>query len=288
MSTLMKWLIMLLAWFLFSWLTFATCVRDACCIACDTGETTTEEITSPPTETEVARYPVESKLGYSAVTTTDQFTAWKDGILAQMEDGKLLEVEGLYYASETAPEGYDNMGLARADEAIKLLSEFIPADRMRPVARLVGDAPDNADNPISAAATRWRADDSNTNLEEEEVISISEDEKILLFPRASVEEIRNQEVNDYLDNLAEHLKANPNDRVQITGHASKTGASDVNMTLSRRRANRVMAMLTSRGVPEGQIDTAWKGDTQLADPGNTEAAHRRNRRAVIKLMRSGN
>lgn len=287
MSTLVKWLIMLLIWLVFSLLTFNFCVRDACCTACDSGETT-EEVTSPPEETSITRYPVDSKLGYAAVETTDQFAAWKDQILAQMEDGKILEVEGLYYASETAPDGYDNMGLARAAKTIDLLAEYIPRDRMRPVARLVGDNPEDAEAYFLAAGTRWVADDSTANLDEEEVISISDDEKIILFPNASAEEIRVEEVINYLDELAEHLKANPNDQVRVTGHASRVGDPEENMTYSRRRARRVKDMLTSRGVPEGQIETEWKGDTQLADPGTTEAAHRRNRRAVIKLMRSGN
>ena len=159
---------------------------------------------------------------------------------------------------------------------------------MRPVARLVGDNPEDAEGYFLAAGTRWVADDSTANLDEEEVISISEDEKIILFPNASAEEIRVEEVINYLNDLAEHLKANPNDRVRVTGHASRVGDPDENMTYSRRRARRVKDMLTSRGVPEGQIETEWKGDTQLADPGTTEAAHRRNRRAVVKLMRSGN
>ena len=283
MSTLVKWLIMLLVWFAFSWLTFTTCGTQRA--------TAEEEATTSPPTTEIpqTRYPIGSKLGYAAVDTTDLFSAWKDGILAQMEDGKVLEVEGLYYASETAPDGYENMGLARAAEAMALLGAFIPQDRMRAVARQAGEEPaENADGTFLSAATRWMADEAHTNLAEEEVITISDDERLLLFPNASAEEIRVEEVIAYLDELADHLKSNPGDRVQITGHASRVGDSEANMTFSRRRARRVQSMLTQRGVPEGQIDVAWKGDTQLADPGQTEAAHRRNRRASIKLVRSGN
>ena len=286
-TTLMKWLIMLVIWFLFSLATFNFCVRDVCCTDTNDG-TTTEETTSPPEETSTVRYPVDSQLGYTSVDTSAQFSAWKDQILAQMEDGKILEVEGLYYASEEAPEGYDNMGLARAQQTIDLLAPFIPAERMRPVARLVGDAPTDGDARFLSANTRWLADDSNTNLKEEEVISISEDEKIILFPRASSEEVSNQDVINYLDELATYLTAHPDDRVIITGHASKTGRSDVNMTLSRRRANRVKGMLTARGVSDSQIETQYKGDTQLRDDGDTDEAHRRNRRAELKLIRSGN
>lgn len=285
MSTLMKWLIMLLAWLAFSVITFRTCVKDSCCTACTT-EMTTEEVTPPPAETSITRYPVDSRLGFAEVETTDQFTAWKDAILAGMEDEKMLEVEGIYYASETAPDGYENMGLARAAKTIELLSEFIPKDRMRPVARLVENDSSLEDGGYFLAAnTRWQAD---SNVEEEEVISISEDEKIILFPNASAKPIEDAGVLKYLDDLAAHLNAHPDDKVMITGHASRTGLPEPNMGFSRDRAERVRDMLTDRGVNAGQISIAFKGDTQLRDSGTTEAAHRNNRRAEIKLTRSGN
>lgn len=280
MSTLVKWLIMLLVWFAFSWLTFTTCGTQK--------DTTEEATTSPPTEAPEKRHPVGSKLGEATIDTTDLFQAWKDKILAGMEDGKVLEVEGLYYGSETAPEGAENMGLARATEAMSLLGPYIPEDRMRQVARLVGDAPEEgADVPFLSVATRWMDDEAHVDLEAEEVITISDDERVLLFPNASAREIRVEEVIAYLDELAEHLKNSPEDRVQIVGHASRVGRAEQNVVFSRERANRVQKLLTQRGVSESQIDVSWKGDTQLADPGKTEAAHRRNRRASIKLVRAG-
>jgi OOP family OmpA-OmpF porin len=285
MSTLMKWLIMLLAWLAFSVITFRTCVKDSCCTAC-AAETQTEEVTPPPGDTSVTmRYPVESKLGIATVESTDKFTAWKDEIIAGMKDGEILEVEGTYYASEAAPDGMENMGLARAQNTINLLFEFIPKDRMRSVARLIQDDSDVGDGYFLAAKTRWVSDGNN---DAEEVISISEDEKIILFTNASAQEIRDAGVLSYLDDLAAHLKANTADKVQITGHASRTGKADDNMRFSRQRAERVRSMLTERGVNTGQITIDFKGDTQLRDSGNTEAAHRNNRRAELKLIRSGN
>lgn len=285
MSTLMKWLIMLLAWLAFSVITFRACVKDSCCIACN-AETQTEEVTPPPGDTSITmRYPVSSKLGTATVESTDKFAAWKDEIVAGMKDGQILEVEGIYYASEAAPEGMENMGLARAQNTIDLLSAFIPKDRMRPVARLVQDDSDVGDGYFLAAKTRWVTEEDNDT---EEVISISEDEKIILFPNASAQEIRDPGVLTYLDDLAAHLKANPEDKVQVTGHASRTGNADDNMRFSRERAERVRSMLTERGVDTSQITIDFKGDTQLRDSGTTEAAHRNNRRAELKLIRSGN
>jgi outer membrane protein OmpA-like peptidoglycan-associated protein len=178
------------------------------------------------------------------------------------------------------------MGLARAARTIELLSPFVSKDRMRPVARLIEDDSSIGDGGYFLSAnTRWQAD---SNVTKEEVISVSEDEKIILFPNASAKEIEEAAVLKYLDDLAAHLKAHPNDKVQITGHASRTGDPQANLRFSRQRAERVKGMLVSRGVKAAQITVAFKGDTELRDSGTTEAAHRNNRRAVLKLIRSGN
>ena len=282
MSTLMKWLVMLVLWFLVSLAGYYGCVKECC----HEGTADTEEVTPPPAETSVTRYPVNSKLGYATVETNDEFTAWKDNILAQSQDStQVLEVTGYYYDSETAPEGYDNMGLARADQIIQKLSAFIPVDRMRPIARKLDGGDDIGEAYFLSGGTRWVAGEEDTEIAE--VVTLSSRDAIILFPRASDREVREQSVLDYLDELAEHLK-NSTDRVIITGHASKTGDPDINLRLSRKRAERVQQMLVDRGVSAAQITTAYKGDTELRDPGNTDAAHRRNRRAVLNVVSSGN
>lgn len=285
MSTFTKWLVMLIIWFLVSLAGYFGCVKDCCH---DGSAADTEEVTPPPAETPAMGYAVNSKLGYATVETSDGFTAWKDNILAQMQDSsQVLEVTGYYYDSETAPEGYANMGLARADQLIQLLAPFISTDRMRPIARKVDDGEDIGDAYFLAGDTRWVAGEDQEETETTEVVALSANEAIILFPRASVEEVREQSVLDYLDELAEHLK-NSTDQVIITGHASKTGDPAINMRLSRKRAERVQQMLLDRGVPAAQISTDYKGDTELRDPGDSDAAHRRNRRAELKVVPSGN
>lgn len=58
---------------------------------------------------------------------------------------------------------------------------------------------------------------------------------------------------DLLEQVAEILKANPNQHIAINGHASAEGNARANQQLSDRRANTIAQMLIRLGVPAQQI-----------------------------------
>ncbi len=64
----------------------------------------------------------------------------------------------------------------------------------------------------------------------------------------------------------------------ITGHADRSGPEDYNLNLSLRRADNVKAALVARGVKEGGISVAGRGEAEpaiLTDDGVREPANRR-------------
>ena len=70
----------------------------------------------------------------------------------------------------------------------------------------------------------------------------------------------------------------------ITGHADRSGPEDYNLNLSLRRADNVKSALIARGVKEGGISVAGRGEAEPAiatDDGVREPA---NRRVVIILL----
>ena len=73
--------------------------------------------------------------------------------------------------------------------------------------------------------------------------------------------------------VAELLKANPETKVTVTGHADEdTGSAERNMELSKERANNVAAALKEAGVPADRISVEYKGDT--ANPYTEPAKNR--------------
>lgn len=68
---------------------------------------------------------------------------------------------------------------------------------------------------------------------------------------------------DKVARLGEWLKSHPTAKVTLTGHADAgTGTADINMRLSKERANNVAKVLTEKyGVSSDRISISYKGDT---------------------------
>lgn len=84
--------------------------------------------------------------------------------------------------------------------------------------------------------------------------------------------------------VASALKGN-NAYVQIDGHCDKRGSTEYNLALGARRAEAVKTALVGMGVEENRIVTNSFGKEKLADEGNTEGAHSKNRRAEFTLIK---
>jgi peptidoglycan-associated lipoprotein len=79
--------------------------------------------------------------------------------------------------------------------------------------------------------------------------------------------------------VADYLKANTANAMEIDGHADERGTEEYNRALGERRALAVRAELIRLGIDGTRVDTLSYGKDRPADPGHDEAAHRKNRRA---------
>jgi len=77
------------------------------------------------------------------------------------------------------------------------------------------------------------------------------------------------------------LRNNRDRSVVIEGHCDERGTREYNLALGERRADAIRSFLTSAGVSPRQIETVSYGEERPEDPGHTEAAWARNRRAVM-------
>jgi peptidoglycan-associated lipoprotein len=75
------------------------------------------------------------------------------------------------------------------------------------------------------------------------------------------------------------LKKFSNVEVQIEGHCDARGTVEYNLALGERRANQTKAYLVSLGVSTDRISTISYGKERPLDPGQTEEAWAKNRRA---------
>jgi OmpA-OmpF porin, OOP family len=72
-------------------------------------------------------------------------------------------------------------------------------------------------------------------------------------------------------------------RIEVAGHADKTGTPAYNMALSRRRADNVAAELVRQGVPKAAIDIQAFGETRPLVPTADGVREPQNRRVEIVL-----
>ncbi|HEX9894711.1 MAG TPA: OmpA family protein [Gemmatimonadales bacterium] len=87
-----------------------------------------------------------------------------------------------------------------------------------------------------------------------------------------------------LDSKAEVLTAFPQVRLRITGHADERYTDEYNLVLGTRRAEAARDYLIRKGVNGSRLETASLGETAPLDPGHTEEAWNRNRRAEFTIL----
>ena len=86
-----------------------------------------------------------------------------------------------------------------------------------------------------------------------------------------------------LDRQAAFMKARPETRVIIGGHADERGTREYNLALGERRASSARDYLVTKGVNAARIRIISYGKERPASVGSTEAAWRLNRRAQTVL-----
>jgi peptidoglycan-associated lipoprotein len=82
-----------------------------------------------------------------------------------------------------------------------------------------------------------------------------------------------------LSRNAEVLKRFANWMITIEGHCDERGTAEYNLALGERRALAASAYLVSLGIPASRLRTVSYGKEFPFDPGKTEEAYAKNRRA---------
>jgi len=96
-------------------------------------------------------------------------------------------------------------------------------------------------------------------------------------------DIRPQDTEILKENAA-LLKKYSNVKIQIEGHCDERGTTEYNVALGERRANSTKRYLLSLGISADRLSTISYGEEKPADPGHTEDAWAKNRRAHFIIL----
>jgi peptidoglycan-associated lipoprotein len=89
-----------------------------------------------------------------------------------------------------------------------------------------------------------------------------------------------------LDRKVVVLRANPRLELQIEGNCDERGPDEYNLALGERRAAATKRYLVEHGIPDARLTIISYGEERPADPGHTEEAWTKNRRAEFRVTRS--
>lgn len=92
-----------------------------------------------------------------------------------------------------------------------------------------------------------------------------------------------EDAKPVLAKVANAVKAGRASSLLIEGHCDERGTAEYNIALGERRAQATKKYLESLGVGAGSLSTVSFGEEKPVDPGHTEAAWAKNRRAHFVL-----
>lgn len=281
MSELLKWILMIISCGLLFLGSYYGCIQPEYC----PDDLQAGEVTPPPPP--VDDYAIVSSTNSNAVLTGTQWDAQLQGYLDayNLDSNQKLEVYGNYYDTEPIPEGYENMGYLRAAKIKEILvAAGIPADAVVELSRKLNGTAPATDVKWPAGTFNWEKLTDDGGAPKEQLIELDKDNILILFPFDESKKTLEKDKEDYLKKLAERIKAS-GEQVNIVGHTDDVDSEAYNMRLGQRRADFVKERLTSYGAPADQISTMSKGENEPARQGKTAEDRRRNRRAVITLIR---
>ena len=93
------------------------------------------------------------------------------------------------------------------------------------------------------------------------------------------------EMSKKLDNIAQALKENPNEKILIIGHTCDLGSLETNKRVGQRRADVLKTELVKRGANANQIFTESRWYKEPLVPNTSEQNRIKNRRAEFKIKK---
>jgi outer membrane protein OmpA-like peptidoglycan-associated protein len=87
-----------------------------------------------------------------------------------------------------------------------------------------------------------------------------------------------------LDLLVKAMTLNPNARLVVEGHTDIQGPLQLNLVLSRARADAMVATLVARGVDPARLVAVGKGPFLPRADNATEAGRQQNRRIELTFV----
>ena len=233
----------------------------------DTASSTSETASPPP--------PLVFNWSASQPNMNPGWEEWKKNMLEKMAPGQMLEISGLYAPGESNDSQFDNLGLARANEIMKLLSPPLESSQIQ----LQSKSVEGLEAGKAYSAWESRIFTKTVTIDESIV-----DKVVIRFPFNSARRIADPEIEKYLDQMAQKV-IRSGESLRITGHSDNIGPRDANLSVGLERANAVKDHLIRKGVEPSKILTLSKGQSEPVGSNATREGRALNRRTEVEIIK---
>jgi len=214
------------------------------------------------------------------VSDTAKWKAEVKSIKQLQAEGKKLRIEAPYYKNEPYNGDFDNLGIARANALKKMLSNDIDSALIITGSKLL-----NPNDSVYKTEFINGYKDYLKWITFNNYVQEKRDKTFIYFPYNSTREIKNKDILNYMNALAERLKTHPEEKVMITGFTDNVGSAASNKILGLKRAKRVRKLLIKNGVPSKQIMVKSEGKNKPIADNTTKEGRQKNRRVEITIIK---
>lgn len=195
---------------------------------------------------------------------------------------KQATITGHYAASEKNVTEWPDLGIARAENVKSyFVSKGIPAERLLTKSVLDDELVFPQDTLSGGVDFDFAVVPNSKKMEENPKVVDIFKPMDLYFNTGSDQFIHNAENRQFIENAKTYLAAHKDKQLLLTGHTDNTGKENLNLILSKKRADQVKSELVKAGLAADQLVTASKGQTEPKASNSTLKGREENRRVSI-------
>lgn len=207
------------------------------------------------------------------IITKDSWSDHLKTMLGKMEETSKIRITGLYINKETNNSSFENLGMARAKAMAAIIG--LEEDKYQFGHDSMRNVKYSMECPLPAVNIRL--------VTVSEKIKEIDDRTLIYFPVNSVNKLADEEVEKYLDDVAERVNKT-GEIIKLDGHADNSGNVEHNFKLGERRADIIKQYLLSKNVLVEKIQTESFGDSRPIATNETEEGRAENRRTELRII----
>ncbi len=198
----------------------------------------------------------------------------RDSYKSRASETNNLLITGQYRKDEVNNSSFENLGMARADSIMKSSFSDVNPKYVQLASRLVNEGSDNRKTRFESATFAMVRNTKN--------VKQTADRTLIYFPYNSTQRLNAGDVDTYLAEVAERVKAS-GERITLTGHTDSMGDATDNQRLGLSRANIIKQVLVAKGVSSNKISVSSKGEDVPVASNDTSKGRAENRRTELQI-----